>query len=204
MTVAEMRAALGVGPEVTDAEVVQLYVESLGGSDQADELAPIAYGTDDGFSAWLAAQGYALAVSAPAPAILRARGSAYVDGYEAMWTGFRTGGVMQELAWPRTNASLNCVLAIPADAIPPAVVAASYRAAWLEAQTPGVLNGTTSANGRRVKRQRVEGAVEREFFDDGKAQVGGGPAFIDSIIDGQLRQFICDSNGSAFMWSLGS
>ncbi len=161
-----------------------------------------AYGTDQGFNDWLAEQGYTLPESAPAPAVLRARGSAYVDGYERFWTGQRTGGVMQELGWPRTRATVGCVTAIPDDVIPPAVVNASYRAAWLDAETPGVLIGAVAAAGTRVKRQKVD-VIEREFFDDGKATVGGGPAFIDSIIDGLLGQFICDAKGGAFMWTLG-
>lgn len=162
------------------------------------------YGTDAGLEAWLAANGYALPDTAPSLAVLRARGSAYVDGYEVRWTGYRTAGVMQELAWPRTGASLNCVHAIPADVIPPAVVSAGYRAAWLEAETPGVLAGAAAPIGTRVKREKVEGAVEVEYFDDGKAALGSGPAFVDSIIDGALRQFVCDATGEAFMWSLGS
>jgi hypothetical protein len=162
-----------------------------------------AYGSDEGFTAYLAEQGYTLPAGAPSPAVLRARGSAYVDGYEAFWTGYRTGGVMQELAWPRTAATIGCTIAIADDVIPPAVVAAAYRAAWLEAMTTGILTGSVVTTGKRVKRQKVD-VIEREFFDDGKAAVGSGPAFIDSIIDGALRQFICEATGGAFMWSLGS
>lgn len=162
------------------------------------------YGTDEGFQAWLAVQGYVLPAGAPSSAILRARGSAYVDIYEAFWTGTRTGGVMQELAWPRTGATVNCTILIPDDVIPPAVINAAYRAAWLDATTPGILAGTVSTPGKRVRRNKVDGAVEREYFDDGKTQVGGGPSFIDSLIDGALRQFICDVSGGAFVWSLGS
>lgn len=162
-----------------------------------------AYGSDDGFTQWLAEQGYTVPDTAPAPAVLRARGSAYVDGYEQYWTGYRTGGAMQELGWPRTGASMNCTLSVPSDVIPPAVVTASYRAAWLEAETPGVLAGPTISQGARIKRQKVD-VIEREFFDDGKAEVGGGPSFIDSQIDGMLGAFICNDDGAAFLWTLGS
>lgn len=160
------------------------------------------YGTDEGFTTWLDEQGYTLPDGAPSPAVLRARGSAYVDGYEAYWTGTRTGGVMQELAWPRTGATMNCTVKIPDDVIPPAVVHAAYRAAWLDAETPGILSGSAGTAGSRVKRQKVD-VIEREFFDDGKAEVGGGPSFIDSTIDGLLSQFICDAKDGAFMWTLG-
>jgi hypothetical protein len=160
------------------------------------------YGSDEGFTAWLAEQGYELPDDAPTAAVLRARGSAYVDGYERFWTGTRTDGVAQELAWPRTGATMNCTVAIDDDVIPPAVVNAAYRAAWLEASTPGVLTGSAGTAGTRVKRQKVE-TIEREFFDDGKAEIGGGPSFIDSQIDGLLSPFICDVKDGAFMWTLG-
>ena len=162
------------------------------------------YGDDAGFAAWLAEQGYTLPDNAPAPAILRARGSAYVDGYETYWTGQRAGGVMQELAWPRTGALLNCVLAIPSDAIPIVVTNASYRAAWLEASTPGTLAGPSVTTGARIKTEKVD-VIEVDYFDDGKSAVGGGPGFVDSLIDGWLNVFICnDQKNAAFLWSLGS
>lgn len=160
------------------------------------------YGSDEGFAAWLAEQGYELPEAAPSPAVLRARGSAYVDGYERYWTGQRTDGVMQERAWPRTGATVNCTTVIADDVIPLAVVNASYRAAWLDAETPGILYGSSGAPGARVKRQKVD-TIEREFFDDGKAEVGAGPSFIDSQIDGMLSAFICDAKDGAFMWALG-
>jgi hypothetical protein len=162
-----------------------------------------AYGTDDGFTAWLAAQGHTLPVGAPTSAVLRARASAYVDGYERVWTGQRTGGVAQELAWPRIGATMNCTVAIDDDVIPPAVVNATYRAAWLEASTPGVLTGSPVASGGRVKRERIEGAVDVEYFDDGRTSPGAGPMFVDSVIDGLLSPFICNQAGGAFLWTLG-
>jgi len=162
-----------------------------------------AYGTDEDFDEWLIDHGYELPDEAPFPSVLRARGSLYVDSYEQYWTGHRTDPVTQDQAWPRTGAKLNCVVDIPADAVPIAVVNASYRAAWLEAQTPGILAGPIVTAGQRVRRNKVDGAVEREYFDDGKPAVGNGPAFIDSIIDGALRQFACVETGAAFMWSIG-
>lgn len=163
-----------------------------------------AYGDDIGFAAWLAEQGHTLPGTAPTPAVLRARASAYVDTYEAFWTGSRTGGVLQELGWPRTGASLNCRIAIPSDIIPPAVIAASYRAAWLEAVTPGILAGPIVTPGGRVRSEKIDGAVEVSYFDDGKSSAGGAVVFIDATIDGALRAFICDASGGAFVWSLGS
>lgn len=163
-----------------------------------------AYGTDTAFLEWLEENGFSLPAGSPSPSVLRARGTAYVDGYETFWTGARSGGVMQELGWPRSGATLNCTIAIADDVIPPPVVNAAYRAAWLEASTPGILAGPVVTAGKRVKRNKVDGAVEREYFDDGAAKMGAGPAFIDSMIDGALRQFVCDSTSGAFMWSLGN
>lgn len=164
----------------------------------------MAYGDDSGFTAWLAAQGYTLPSGAPTAAVLRQRGSAYLDAaYEGSWTGSRTDSVTQEDGWPRTGAYLNCVSAIASDATPAAVVNASYRAAWLDAETPGILAGVVPTQGKRVKRQKVD-SIEREFFDDGKASIGSGPSFVDSIIDGMMQQFICRDENKAFLWTVGS
>lgn len=172
--------------------------------DNAPFSAGTAYGTDAGFTAWLYQQGYQLPSGALPPAALRARGTTYVDGYEAYWTGYRTGGIIQELAWPRIGATLNCTIPIDSTIIPPSVVNAAYRAAWLEAETPGILNGSSAGPGQRVKREKVDGAVEVEYFDDGKSTAGGAVRFIDGAIDAALSGFICVTTGSAFIWSLGS
>jgi hypothetical protein len=166
-------------------------------------VSPI-YGTETDFEDWLCMQGYSLSADAPSSWALLARGTAYVDGYETYWTGQRAGGIMQVLGWPRTGATMNCTIAIPNDAVPPAVVTATYRAAWLEGQTPGILTGSAAAPGQRVKREKVDGAVEVEYFDDGKSTAGGAVRFIDGAIDAALSGFICDATGGAFVWSLGS
>ncbi len=161
-----------------------------------------AYGSDAGFQAWLAEMGYTLPGCCPADAILRARGSAYIDGtYERLWTGWRTGGAMQELGWARTGATFNCVTAIASDVIPPAIVNAAYRAAYLEAVTPGILS-SGATGGPRVKRQKVD-FIEREFFDDGKTEAGSATGFIDPEIDGAMGAFICANAGGFFFESIG-
>jgi hypothetical protein len=160
----------------------------------------MAYGDDSGFAAWLATMGHTLPADAPDPAVLRARGSAYLDGtYEGSWTGQRAGGVMQADGWPRTGAKLGCTVAIADDVIPLAVVNASYRAAWLAASAPGALSPAPTA-GPRVKRQKVD-VIEREFFDDGKAEAGSAGGFIDPEIDGAMRAFICDGQPSGFFFA---
>lgn len=164
----------------------------------------MAYGDDDGFEDWMDAMGYSLPGGAPTPAILRTRGSTWLDGtYESAWCGYRTDGVMQTEGWPRTNARLNCVSPIPSDVIPPAIINASYRAAYLEGTTPGILAGSALSSGPRVKRQKVD-VIEREFFDDGKAEAGAATGFIDAEIDGAMRPFICADSGGFLFMSVGS
>lgn len=150
------------------------------------------YGDDVGFTAWLAENGYTLPADAPAPAVLRARGSNYLDGTYGprLSCSSPTGGLDQERAWPRTGHYVNCAL-IPDDAIPAAWVRASYRAAWLEASSPGSLAVTVDPN-RRVKRQKVD-VIEREFFDGGSSEAGSAGAVIDSEIDGMVQPFLCGS-----------
>lgn len=164
----------------------------------------MAYGDDQGFSDYLASMGYALPVGAPSPAILRARGSAYIDAaYEGVWTGQRTGGVMQADGWPRSGARIGCITSIADDVVPLAVVNAAYRAAWLEASSPGTLSPSPVV-GARVKRQKVD-VIEREFFDNGKAEFGAAGGFVDPEIDGAMRAFICAEDGTGyFLMSVGS
>jgi hypothetical protein len=97
-----------------------------------------AYGTDEGFEAWLAGQGLSLPVGAPAVAVLRQIGSSYVDSAYSwrLSCSRKTGGFTQELQWPRTGHVINGET-VPDDLIPQAWIDASYRAAYLTAVTPG-------------------------------------------------------------------
>jgi len=160
------------------------------------------YGDDVGFGAWLAGMGYTLPVGAPTAAVLRQRGSDYLDAtYEPFWTGIRTDGITQERAWPRTDAKYHCVNSIDSDAIPIVIVNGSYRAAYLEAVTAGVLAGLVQT-GARVKREKAD-VLEVEYMDDGAAKAGGAYGFVDPMIDGLVRIFICDDTGGFFFESVG-
>lgn len=157
-----------------------------------------AYGDDAGFEAWLAANGYTLPDGAPAVAVLRSRGTAYLDGaYEALWTGVRADGAAQELGWPRIGARINCVTPVADSLIPPMVVNASYRAAYLDAVTPGSLNASATS-GQRIAREKVD-VIEVAYHNDSAARVG----FTDSGIDGAMRAFICDQSGGFFLQAVG-
>lgn len=170
-----------------------------------------AYGDDVGFAAWLAGQGLSLPVGAPLPSILRARGSAYIDGaYEPrLFCSERADPFTQELAWPRVNATLKG-RPIPDDLIPVPWVNASYRAAYLEATTKGGWASKGIDPSRMTKKEKA-GQVEREFFGAGEGadQGNAAPGFrVDPIIDGSISMWLCDDvedgSGLQFLLSIGS
>lgn len=152
----------------------------------------MAYGTDQGFNAWLAAQGLVLPTGAPTPAVLRQIGSNYIDAaYEwRLQCSKRTGGFNQDLAWPRSGHYVNGQ-AVPDDLIPQAWVNASYRAAYLQATQPGWATASTDPS-RVTKREKVD-VIEREFFAASDVAQGnaapGMPA--DGIIDGMIAPWLC-------------
>lgn len=161
------------------------------------------YGEDSEFNAWLSGQGLTLPAGSPAPAALRQRGSDYLDAiYGPMLTcSAPTGGLDQERAWPRAGHRVNGQ-PVADDVIPAAWVRASYRAAWLEASSPGWASGSVDPN-KRVKRQKVD-TIEREFFDsagEGGAVVGN----IDAGIAGMVAPYLCpDLDGVGIgIWSIG-
>lgn len=119
------------------------------------------YGSDDGFTAYAAANGYTVpAGSIPAA---RARGSIYIDGtYGIRFPGTPTGGIDQERAWPRTGATDWYGNVVDASTVPASVINASYEAALLELTTPGSLSAVVTGAGR-VTMERVEGAVTVQY-----------------------------------------
>lgn len=167
----------------------------------------MAYGDDGGFAAWLAANGYVLPETAPSPAILRLRGSEYVDAaYEAqLMCSHRAGGYDQERAWPRVG-HVVAGQPIPSDTVPRQWIMASYRAAWLEATNPGWATGTINPN-RMTKREKA-GEVEREFFGPSDTGTGtdGALGNVDAAIQGMVAPFFCvDAKGEfAGVWAVGS
>ncbi|KQQ46518.1 hypothetical protein ASF69_04640 [Rhizobium sp. Leaf311] len=159
------------------------------------------YGTDDGFTAWLSDNGYVLPVTAPAPAVLRNRGSQYIDGvYGSRFLG-SVVDPSQERQWPREGAIVNGKL-LPSDVVPAAVINASYQAAWQEASKPGslIVVGSSSSAVKRVK----VGQIEKEYQtakDDGSA---GWMTPLISIVDGMLAPFLKDDDLQYIgIWSVG-
>jgi hypothetical protein len=120
------------------------------------------YGTDEGFATWLTSFGYELPSGSESAAVLRQRGSAYVDGlYGVRFPGTPTGGLAQERAWPREDAEVYGVT-LDDDVIPDRVIQASYAAALYEAENPNALTPTATP-GQTVKREKV-GPIETEYF----------------------------------------
>src|SRR5690606_30837172 len=158
------------------------------------------YGSNDGLDAWLLALGLSLPIGAPSKDVLRQIGSDYVDGaYEPrLQCSTRAGGFAQERAWPRTGHTINGQ-AVPDDLIPTAWINASYRAAYLQATSPGWATGGRDLN-RITKREKVEG-IEREFFAGGDvASSNAAPGFnVDPLIDGMVPGWLCPSRSVGFV-----
>jgi hypothetical protein len=162
----------------------------------------MAYGTDQGFTDWLAINGLTLPLTAPTPAILRQRGSQYLDGvYGSRFWGVPTCGFSQERAWPRTGAKAYGQT-IPDNDIPVAVEQASYAAAHQEAIKPGSLSVSATATGA-VKRKKI-GPIEKEFFE------GSGDVIADGIlklsaVEGLLAPYLKPENtlASLGLWAVG-
>ncbi len=144
------------------------------------------YGDDAKFNAWMASNGYSLPDGGVAVAVLRQRGSAYIDGlYGSRFSGQPTSGFEQERAWPRVGACAHG-LPIPSDIVPVAIEQASYHAAYQEAVSPGSLAIAVTAAGA-LKRKKI-GPLEKEYFE------GSGDALTDatlrlSAVEGLLAPF---------------
>lgn len=154
------------------------------------------YGEDNGFTAWLTDNGLTLPEGSLAVAVLRQRGSSYIDGlYGPKFSGQPTDGLVQERAWPRTGAEA-FGQSIPSDLVPNAIIQASYAAAYHEATSPGSLSVAASASGV-VKRERVD-VLEVEYV------AGSGDAVADatlrlSQVEGLLTPFFSAPLPSIFV-----
>ncbi len=160
------------------------------------------YGDDTLFAAWMVSNGLTLPGDAPTPAILRQRGSDYVDGlYGPLLPGSPTGGIDQERAWPRVGArAFNVSLAD--DSIPLKWVHASYWAAHHEGNNPGALAVSATAAGS-VKREKID-VIETEYF------AGSGDASADatvrlSAVEGLVAPFLIPAHSGTCLglWAVG-
>ncbi|MFC3208136.1 DnaT-like ssDNA-binding protein [Aquamicrobium soli] len=152
------------------------------------------YGTDETFATWLSENGYEVPEGAPTAAVLRQRGSQYVDGlYGMRFVGEKAGGWAQERAWPRKGAYVGSSL-IPDTEIPLPVVYASYEAALQEARDPESLSLIGSA-AERVKREKVDGAVEVEYQQAGSDEFAASITPVMTAIEGLLAPFLRSVGG---------
>jgi hypothetical protein len=160
------------------------------------------YGEDATFQTWLTENGYTLPSGAPSPAVLRNRGSQYIDAvYGSRFVGSVVDPV-QERQWPREGAVVNGKL-IPSDVVPAAVINASYYAAYQEAVKPGSLSvvGTSSGAVKRVKVGQIEKEYQTAKDSDGTA---ASITPLISIVDGMLAPYLRDASVSAIgIWSVG-
>lgn len=143
------------------------------------------YGTDDGFTDWLEANGYSLPDAAPAPAVLRQRGSTYIDGlYGPRFSGSPVEGAAQDREWPRTDATDRYGNAL--NGVPQRVIDASYYAAYAEALSPGSLSTTYTPGTAKVLTE-VKG-IKWEVVGD--ASKPGSMIPVISAVEGLLAPFL--------------
>ncbi len=150
------------------------------------------YGEDSTFQAWLTENGYTLPGGSPSPAVLRNRGSQYIDSvYGSRFVG-RIAAYDQERQWPREGAIVSGQL-IPSDVVPAAIIHASFYAAYQEATKPGSLS-VMGSRATRVKRKKV-GQLEVEYQStSGESETGADLTPIISVVDGMLAPFLRDES----------
>jgi hypothetical protein len=146
------------------------------------------YGDDAGFEAWMTATGRSVPVSAPSSAVLRQRASDYLDAlYGARFTGYPTGGLDQERAWPRTGATAQGHRRSLSNVVPAAVSGRPTAAAWHEANNPGSLSVAVSA-AAAVKREKID-VIDTEYFASGASAIDDATVRL-SEVEGLLAPFL--------------
>lgn len=169
----------------------------------------MAYGTDQGLLDWATQNGFAIPAGA-VPAVMRQRGSVYLDGTYGdplaprTFKGVPTGGYAQANQWPRTGVSVY-KQPVPDNVTPVQVEHSAYYAGWLDATTPGSLQSDTSQSGA-VKSEQI-GDLKTEFFGPGDKStvMTSSPAPVFSYIEGLLGPFLVGSASAASigLWSIG-
>lgn len=164
----------------------------------------MSYGTVAEFEAYLSTMGLPAPSDPALAAPFLAQATAYINAvYGPKFCGSPTGGFEQIDAFPRTGVVVYGQ-EVPPDVIPLAIKRASFRAAHLISTGKALVFSSTA--GPRIKRQKVDGVAEREFFDDGLVQIGNSSAVIDTEIDGLLQPFLCVEDtgaGGPFMFTIG-
>lgn len=163
----------------------------------------MAYGTDDGLSAWLAAAGVSLPEGSSLP-VARARGTMYIDSvYGARFKGTPTAGVEQVDAFPRQGLIVYDQL-LASNLIPTAIVSASYRAAHLI--DAGMLTLDVSDPTKVLKKEEAVGTASREFFAPAFVNGKRETRAVDTVIETMLAPFLesdAEWTGQG-IWAIGS
>ena len=127
------------------------------------------------------------------------RATTWIDAaFGARFSGAKTGGRAQSLAWPRTGATDADGVAIPPDEIPVEIKQATYEAALRELVSPGSLNPDivpVTTTGGAVKRVRKKvGPLETETeYTEGATSGSSHPIF--PVINGILAGLLGRSGG---------
>jgi hypothetical protein len=152
----------------------------------------MAYGSDNDFNTWLATMGLSLPVGAPAPAVLRAVGSAYLDAmYGARYSG-QVATIDQVDEWPRVGAYRGFA-PMPSDLIPLGIIQASYFAAYYAANNPGAF--FTGGTGSSLVKRETIGPLTFEYA------VPSNPTDVAALLtpvlpftDGLVMPYLLDPN----------
>lgn len=160
----------------------------------------MAYGSEAGFQGWLDLNGYSLDAGAPSILALLHRGTSYIDAtYGGHFTGVPADETQPE-QWPRSGATAYG-RAIADEVVPQSVVTATYTAAYAEAQ--GItLSRAFDPLAPIVKRRRLEGVAEREFFEPQADLQSVSPIIpvIDALLAPLLRDWVDDSASGSTKW----
>lgn len=159
------------------------------------------YGTVQGFEGFMADEGLSVPTGAGSPSsqVLLRRGSAYLDAtYSARLQGAPTGGIDQDLAFPRIDVRphFGSVVGdtIASDVIPKAVVRATYYAAWYEGNNPGSLAAAASL-ATQIKVEKA-GDTSFEYLSSGNAAADAQVIF--PVVEGLMAPFLIrDDSGVA-------
>lgn len=145
----------------------------------------IAYGTDDGFTAYHSARGRAVQIAdhdADEIAAARLVASEFIDGrYQASFPGTKIGMRAQVREWPRQGGSDRYGYAIASEVVPIEIDNATYEAAFRQLSSPGSL--TKDWTPGKYKSVSVDGAVSATYATFGSAaDVQTQYAIIDQIL----------------------
>lgn len=152
----------------------------------------MAYGSDAEFTAWLVSMGLSLPGGAPAPAVLRAVGSAYVDAFYGSRYSGQVVAVDQVEEWPRVGAYRGFA-PLPSDLTPLGIIHASYFAGYYAANNPGAFfEGGTGAS--LVKRETVGPLTFEYAIPSNPDSLAAVMTPILPMTDGLVMPYLLDPN----------